>query len=100
MSVFGCLYKQQPENTMWLYICTRIVSDSSPKAFKSSLLMWSKFDFTLRATQPYRVLSTGGGSFPPKRLSFPQKILLKKNLQLFQTEIIFDDDFKESLKGY
>ena len=46
-----------------------------------------------------RVLSTGGrGELPPpKRLSFP-KVLLKKNLQLFQIKIFFDDDFKESVK--
>ena len=32
-----------------------------------------------------------GGSFPPK-------VLLNKNLQLFQIKIFFDDDFKESVK--
>ena len=32
-----------------------------------------------------------GGSFPPK-------VLLNKNLKLFQIKIFFDDDFKESVK--
>ena len=45
----------------------------------------------------FRVLSTGGGggaggSFPPK--SFTEK----KNSQLLQIKIFFDDDFKESVK--
>ena len=40
----------------------------------------------------------GGGNFPPKRISFPLKVLLKKKLQLFQIKIFFDDDFKESVK--
>ena len=34
----------------------------------------------------------GGGTFPPK--SFTEK----KKLQLFQIKILFDDDFKESVK--
>ena len=33
-----------------------------------------------------------GGKLPPP------KVLLKKNLQLFQIKIFFDDDFKESVK--
>ena len=40
-----------------------------------------------------RVLSTGG-----RREASPPKVLLKKNLQLFQIKIFFDDDFKESVK--
>ena len=38
----------------------------------------------------------GGGSFPPplQKKSFTEK----KNLQLFQMKIFFDDDFKESVK--
>ena len=41
-----------------------------------------------------------GGSFSPKRLSFPpQKFSWKKiDLKLFQIKIFFDDDFKESVK--
>ena len=35
----------------------------------------------------------GGGEASP-----PKKGLLKKNLQLFQIKIFFDDDFKESVK--
>ena len=41
-----------------------------------------------------RVLSTGGGGGEAS----PLKVLLKKNLQLFQIKIFFDDDFKESVK--
>ena len=41
-----------------------------------------------------RVLSTGGGGGEAS----PQKVLLKKNVQLFQIKIFFEDDFKESVK--
>ena len=40
----------------------------------------------------FYLLGGGGGSFPPK--SFTEK----KNLQLFQIKIFFDDDFKKSVK--
>ena len=46
-----------------------------------------------------RVLSTGGGGGGGEKLP-PQKFYSKKNLQLFQIKIFFDDDFKESTKGY
>ena len=42
----------------------------------------------------------GGGSFPPNVSASPpkKKFYWKKNLQLFQIKIFFDDDFKESVK--
>ena len=47
----------------------------------------------------FYLLGGSGGSFPPKRLSFPPKSFTEKKLQLFQIKIFFDDDFKESVKG-
>ena len=50
---------------------------------------------------PTRVhLLGGGGKLPPNvSASFPpKKVSLEKNLKLFQINISFDDDFKESVK--
>ena len=43
-----------------------------------------------------RVLSTGGGG--GGKLRPPKKSFTEKKLQLFQKNIFFDDDFKESVK--
>ena len=54
-----------------------------------------------RSKQIPRVLSTGGGGkLPPLNVSDspPKSFTEKKNLQLFQIKIFFDDDFKESVK--
>ena len=40
----------------------------------------------------------GWGSFPPKRLSFPPKVLLKKKFTAISNKDLFDDDFKESVQ--
>ena len=47
-----------------------------------------------------RVLSTGGQGEASSQTSQlpPPKVYRKKNLQLFQIRIFFDDDFKESVK--
>ena len=55
-------------------------------------------NFELSVQTGFYLLGGGGGSFRPKRLSFPPKSFPEKNLKLFQIKIFFDDDFKESVK--
>ena len=54
----------------------------------------------VQSAPPTKVLSTRGwGEASPQTSQLPpQKLLVEKNLKLFQIKISFDDDFKKSAK--
>ena len=87
---------------VFVHLSQMISGDESSHCYGSLETYYShnmeKVLICLRFLSGFYLLWGAGGSFPPKRLSFPPKSFPEKRFKAISNKDLFDDDFKELVK--